>query len=298
MSADLAAEGGHDPVTLGPYRLVYRIGEGGMGVVHLGLDGGGHAVAVKVLRPYAAADPLSRVRLSREVATLRRVRHPQVAEVLDADVDGDPPYLVTRFVPGLPLDGHVGRFGPLSPARVAHLGRVLAGALGAIHAAGVVHRDVKPGNVVLLDGDPVLIDFGIAQLADESRITMVGQVMGTPGYLAPEVVGGRYPTPASDWWSWAATLAFAATGRPPFGTGPVEVVLDRVRRGQPDLHGVPEPLRTGLARALSVDPAPRSDPAALVAGLGAGPAGVTTASVTVPRTRTMTQSASAPGRTA
>jgi len=260
-----------DPSMVGPYRLLQRLGEGGMGVVHLALDPHGQAVALKVLRAHVSMDPQARQRLSREVATLRRIRHPQVAEVLDADVDGDPPYLVTRFVPGLPLDAHVARYGPFTRPQVAQLGRSLAAALGAIHAAGVVHRDVKPANVMLVDGEPMLIDFGIAHLADESRITVPGQVMGTPGYLSPEVVGGAELTPASDWWGWGATLAYAATGRPPFGTGAVEVVLDRVRRGQHDLDGLDRPMRAALAAALCTDPARRPDPAALLAGLDGAP---------------------------
>lgn len=242
-----------------------------MGVVHLALDQHGKAVAIKVLRAHIAADPDARLRLAREVATLRRVRHPRVAAVIDADVDGEIPYLVTTFVPGKPLDAHVRDHGPLPRGHVARVGAVLAEALRAIHEAGVVHRDVKPANVMLLDGDPILIDFGIAHVADESRITHTGLVMGTPGYLSPEIIGGDAVTAATDWWGWGATLAFAATGRPPFGTGPIEVVLDRVRRGQSDIDGVDAGLRATLTAALSVDPVRRPSPARLVAGLAAVP---------------------------
>ena len=258
-----------DPELVGPYRIVQRLGEGGMGIVHLGLDPGGRAVAVKVLRAHVAADPDARRRLAREVATLRRVRHPRVAAVLDADVDGDLPYLVTSFVPGKPIDVYVREHGPLPRGHVARIGSVLADALRTIHAAGVVHRDVKPANVMLLDGEPWLIDFGIAHLADESRITSTGLVMGTPGYLSPEVVAGHPVTAATDWWGWGATLAFAATGRAPFGTGPVEVVLDRVRRGAADLSGMDAGLRQTLSGALSVEPARRPPPSVLVGGLAA-----------------------------
>jgi len=258
-----------DPVTIGPYRLIQRLGEGGMGVVHLGLDGEGRAVAVKVLRAHVASDPDARRRLGREVETLRRVRHPRVAEVIDADVEGAVPYLVTRFVPGKPLDLHVKEHGRLARGHIARVGSVLADALRAIHAAGIVHRDVKPANVMLLDGEPVLIDFGIAHVADETRITHTGLVMGTPGYLSPEVVGGGGVSEATDWWGWGATLAFAATGRPPFGGGPIEVVLDRVRRGACDLDGVEGPLRATLEAALTVDPALRPPPEELLAGLAA-----------------------------
>jgi serine/threonine protein kinase len=266
MSFDSAAR---EPGRVGKYRLLQRLGEGGMGVVHLALDENGKAVAIKVLRAHIAADPDARLRLAREVATLRRVRHPRVAAVIDADVDGEVPYLVTTFVPGKPLDAHVKDHGPLPRGHVARVGAVLAEALRAIHLAGVVHRDVKPANVMLLDGEPVLIDFGIAHVADESRITHTGLVMGTPGYLSPEIIGGEDVTAATDWWGWGATLAFAATGRPPFGTGPIEVVLDRVRRGQSDIEGVDAGLRATLTAALSVDPVRRPSPERLVAGLAA-----------------------------
>ncbi|GLY13377.1 hypothetical protein Kisp01_03930 [Kineosporia sp. NBRC 101677] len=240
-----------------------------MGVVHLGLDPNGKAVAVKVLRPHVAGDPDARRRLAREVATLRRVRHPRVAGVLDADVESDVPYIVTSFVPGKTLEKHVRDHGPLPRGHVARIGKVMADALRTVHSAGVVHRDVKPANVMLLDGEPVLIDFGIAHAADESRITHTGLVMGTPGYLSPEIIGGDPVSSATDWWGWGATLAYAATGRPPFGTGPIEVVLDRVRRGATDLDGVDEGLRSTLTAALSVDPRVRPHPEELIAGLAA-----------------------------
>jgi len=248
---------------LGRYRLAQRIGEGGMGVVHLGVDSDGRAVAVKVLRPHIAGDPEARRRLGREVDSLRRVRHPRIAEVLDADVDGETPYVVTQFVPGMALDEHVRTHGPLDGAALARLGNGLGEALAAIHAAGIVHRDLKPGNVLMLDGDPVVIDFGIAHVADDVRLTSTGLVMGTPGYLSPELVEGDQVTQATDWWGWAATMAFAATGRPPFGRGPMEVVLDRVRRGSADLGGVPAALVPVLSAALAVDPAQRPAPGVL-----------------------------------
>ncbi len=259
-----------DTATVGPYRLVQRLGEGGMGVVHLALDPQGRAVALKVLRAHVAADPDARRRLAREVETLRRVRHPRIAEVLDADVVGQLPYLVTRFVPGRTLEAHVRERGPLPVEQLVRVARSLAEALAAIHAAGVVHRDLKPANVMVVDGEPVIIDFGIAHLADESRITVTGLVMGTPGYLSPEVVEGQPVTPATDWWGWGSTVAFAASGRPPFGTGPIEVILDRVRRGVPDLAGVDPRLQPVLAAALTVDPARRAAPGAILGWLGAG----------------------------
>lgn len=247
-----------------------------MGVVHLATDPAGRAVALKVLRAHVANDQEARRRLGREVATLRRVRHPRVAEVLDADVAGAEPYLVTRFVPGRSLEEEVHSTGPLPAGQVARIGRALAEALSAIHAVGVVHRDLKPANVMLVDGDPVLIDFGIAHIADESRITRTGLVMGTPGYLSPELIYGGAVTSATDWWAWGATLVFAATGRQPFGTGPVEAVLERVRRGQAEVDGVEAGLKELLTATLTVDPARRPTAAQLVTRLDAVIAGVTT----------------------
>jgi serine/threonine protein kinase len=252
---------------LGPYRLVSRLGEGGMGVVHLGLDPHGRAVAIKVLRPHVAYDPEARWRLEREVDTLTRIRSDRVAAVIDSEIAGDRPYLVTRYVAGPSLDDVVTDEGPLSPDQLVLLGRGLAEALEAIHAVGVVHRDLKPGNVLLEDGEPVVIDFGIAHIADDVRLTSSGLVMGTPGYLSPEVIGGSPVTQATDWWGWAATLAFAASGRPPFGRGPMDVVLGRVNRGETDLTGVDGRLSPLLAAALSPDPARRPPTGAVVAAL-------------------------------
>ena len=245
------------PDRLGPYRLLDRIGEGGMGVVYLARDPEQRSVAVKVLRPAVAGDPNARRRLAREVETMRLVRSPFVAEVIDTDVTGDTPYIVTRYVPGRTLDQVVRESGPLGGAALARLAHGLAEALAAIHAAGVVHRDLKPGNVMLVNGHPVVIDFGIAQVLDSTRLTMTGMFMGTPGYLSPEVIEGQPSTASSDVHAWAATVAFAATGRPPFGTGSYETIFYRIVNGKPDLAGVPGPVTDLLAAALHRDPARR-----------------------------------------
>jgi len=245
------------PGRLGPYRLLQRLGEGGMGVVYLAADPGQRRVAVKALRPAIAADPNARRRLAREVETMRRVRSPFVAEVIDADVTSDPPYIVTRYVEGRTLEEVVGQGGPLTGAQLARLASGLALALSAVHAAGVVHRDLKPGNVMIAGGEPVVIDFGIAQIPDSTRLTQTGMFMGTPGYLAPEVIEGKPSGPASDVHSWGATVAFAATGRPPFGTGAFETIFYRIINGQPDLAGFPAPLLSLVSQALSRDPAQR-----------------------------------------
>ncbi|HYN29009.1 MAG TPA: protein kinase [Dermatophilaceae bacterium] len=252
---------------LGSYRLVQRLGEGGMGVVHLALDRQGRAVALKVLRPHIAHDPAARARLAREVDTLSRIRSPRVAPVIDADIDGERPFIVTRYVPGPALDDVVGRNGPMDAGRLHRLGAGLAEAIDVIHAADIVHRDLKPGNVLLVDDDPVLIDFGIAHVTDDIRLTLTGLVMGTPGYLAPEVVEGAPVSRATDWWGWAATLAYAASGHPPFGRGPMDAVLGRVARGEPDLSGVDPRIAPLLYAALSPRPGERPHEREVVAAL-------------------------------
>jgi serine/threonine protein kinase len=227
---------------LGPYRLRERLGEGGMGVVYFALDPDDSPVAVKVLRQGVPAEATARHRLAREVETMRLIHSPFVAEVVDADVEGSPPYIVTRYVAGRTLEDVVATDGPLTGAALARLACGLAAGLDAVHAAGVVHRDLKPGNVMLVDGEPVVIDFGIAQALDSTRLTMTGMFMGTPGYLAPEVIEGKLNGPASDVHSWAATMAYAATGRPPFGTGQFEAIFYRIVHGQPDLDCMPAPM--------------------------------------------------------
>ena len=230
-----------------------------MGVVHLAQDPQGGLVAVKVLQPAATESANARLRLAREVETMRRVRSAFVAEVLDADVTGEFPYIVTRYVPGPTLEAMVRSRGPLSGPGLRRLAYGTAEALTAIHAAGVVHRDLKPGNVMLTDDRPVVIDFGIAQSPDATRLTQTGLVMGTPGYLAPEVIEGQPSSPASDVHSWGATMAYAATGRAPYGGGgdSYQTIFYRIVSGRADLSGVPAPLVPLVSAALARDPAHR-----------------------------------------
>jgi predicted Ser/Thr protein kinase len=248
---------------LGPYCLREQLGEGGMGVVYLASDAAERPVAIKVLRHGVATDQTARRRLAHEVETMRRVSSPHVAEVVDADLTGSPPYIVTRYVPGKTLEDIVAAEGPLTGPALARLAAGLTSALSAVHAAGVVHRDLKPGNVLLVNGQPVVIDFGIAQAADSTRLTMTGMFMGTPGYLAPEVIEGRPSGPAADIHSWGATMAYAATGRPPFGSGTFEAIFYRIVHGQPDLTGMPAPLVPLVLTALARDPARRPSAAEL-----------------------------------
>ncbi|MQA97296.1 MAG: protein kinase [Streptosporangiales bacterium] len=249
--------------TIGPYALREQIGRGGMGTVHRATAEDGTEVAVKVMHGDAAdlADP---ERLAREVATMRRVRSPYVAEVIGADTAGDPPYVVTRFVPGPTLAARVAAAGPLTGEPLLSLARGLAAALEAMHDADVVHRDLKPGNVILgEDGDPVVIDFGIARAMDATRLTRTGVLLGTPGYLAPECVRGQEAGPAADVFGYGATLAFAATGRPPFGDGALEAVIYAVMEGRADLNGLPAGLTETVRRCLHGDPAARPSAAGL-----------------------------------
>jgi serine/threonine protein kinase len=256
------------PRKIGPYRVIRKIGEGGMGVVYLGADPGKREVAVKVLGPAVANDPSARQRLAREVETMRRVRNRYVAEIVDANVDGPSPYIVTRYVSGQTLEDTVRQRGPLHGMALDSLAEGLAEGLTAIHAAGVVHRDLKPGNVMLDNGQPVIIDFGIAHVSDGARLTKTGLVMGTPGYLAPEVIEGSASSGASDVHSWGATVAYAATGREPFGTGNFQTIFFRVIEGKPELDGVPPRLLPFVSAALSTDPQSRPSARWLAGHLG------------------------------
>jgi hypothetical protein len=242
---------------VGDYTLLSRIGEGGMGVVHLARRPGGPRVALKVLRPHIVGDDEARARLAREVGALSRVRSRWVAEVVDADPWADVPYVATRYVPGLSLHDHVVEEGPITGADLTWFAGCLAEGIASVHDVGVLHRDVKPSNVLMEGRTPILIDFGLARVADDPKLTHTGWLLGTPGYLAPEILYGDDATPAADVHSWAATVAYAATGRAPFGRGPSMAIMDRVRRGEHDLDGVPDDLRGMLDAALDPDPARR-----------------------------------------
>lgn len=245
---------------VGGYTILAPLGSGGMGTVYRAADGGGTPVALKLLHPHVGADPEARQRLRREVVALQRLHHPGVAAVLDAEADSSEAFLVTELVGGRDLAEHVRTRGPLSAAELFRTADALADALHAVHQAGVVHRDLKPSNVVMGPDGPVLIDFGIAQPVDETRLTSTGLVVGSPGYLAPELIDGAEPTPGTDWWGWAAVLAYTATGRAPFGVRPLASVLERTRAGRADLSGLGPVTAEALAAALSTDPAGRPSP--------------------------------------
>jgi hypothetical protein len=245
--------------TVGGYTLLARLGEGGMGVVHLARRGpAGQRVALKVLRPHIVGDQEARRRLEREVGSLRRIRSQWVAEIVDADPWAEIPYVATRYVPGLSLHDLVIEEGAVEGDDLYWLAGCLAEGVASVHAVGVLHRDVKPSNVLMEGRTPILIDFGLARVADDPKLTHTGWLLGTPGYLAPEILYGEDATAASDVHSWAATVAYAGTGHPPFGRGPAMAIMDRVRRGQFDLDGLPGDLRQVVAAAL--DPEPRNRP--------------------------------------
>ena len=276
---------------VGAYKLQRVLGEGGMGVVYLAKHRDtGERVALKVLRPQVVGDREGRERLHREVTSLERVESRWIAEVVDADPWGSVPFVATRYVPGPSLHDLIADRGPLRGAELMRFADGLAEGIAACHEVGVLHRDVKPSNVLMeASRTPILIDFGLARVADDTKITQTGYLLGTPGYLPPEILQGDDASPASDVHSWAATVAFAATGRAPFGRGPSAAVMDRARRGDFDLAGVPEPLRGVLAAALSVSPKERPTLRALLGWLrdpASEPPGVGADAPTVPLTLT------------
>lgn len=244
-------------MSVGDYTLLAKIGEGGMGVVHLARKPGGDRVALKVLRPHIVGDDEARARLAREVSSLSRIRSRWVAEIVDADPWAPVPYVATRYVPGLSLHDHVVEEGAIEGRDLLWFAGCLAEGVQSVHEAGVLHRDVKPSNVLMEGRTPILIDFGLARVADDPKLTHTGWLLGTPGYLAPEILYGEDASAASDIHSWAATVAYAGTGRAPFGRGPSMAIMDRVRRGEHDLTGLPADLRAVVEAALDPDPARR-----------------------------------------
>jgi len=253
-----------DPAAIGPYRLLGRLGAGGMGEVFLGRDRGGRLAAVKVVHPGLAGDPQFRVRFAREVATARAIRAPWAVEVIDADPNAPTPWLATEYIAGPSL----AQTGPLPEDAVAGLAARLAAALAELHVLGVVHRDLKPSNVLLAADTPRLIDFGIARAVDATMITQTGLVLGTPSYMSPEQALGEPTGPESDVFSLASVLVHAATGASPFGatTTPV-AMLRRIADVDPDLRGVPDALRAVLLPCLAKDPAQRPTAARLARDL-------------------------------
>ncbi|MBL3664750.1 serine/threonine protein kinase [Streptomyces sp. M2CJ-2] len=255
-----------DPSRIGHYRIVGRLGAGGMGTVHAGVAPDGTRVAVKVIHPEQAQDPEFRARFKREVELSSRVTGPYLVPLLTADTNADTPWLATAYVPGPTLHQHLLAHGPLSGGSLYALAAATAQALEAVHAAGVVHRDVKPQNVILTPGGPRVLDFGIAHAADGTSVTRTGVMTGTPGWISPEHYRTGTTGPESDVFAWGALLAYASTGRLPFGAGAPDVVAFRVMSGEPDLDGVPAPLRQVVEKALSKEPGDRPSAAEAARG--------------------------------
>ncbi|GAA2158370.1 ABC transporter substrate-binding protein [Actinomadura napierensis] len=245
-----------DPERLGGYRLTGLLGEGGQGAVYLAEDEPGHRVAVKLLHARFSADPKARSRFAAEVAVAQRVSAFCTARILDSDVEGDRPYIVSEYIDGPSLSAALAGGGPRRGADLDRLAIGTMTALAAIHQAGIVHRDFKPANVLLAEDGPRVIDFGIARALDATG-TLSSTAVGTPAYMAPEQISGAPVGPAADVFAWGATMAFAATGRPAFGQDSIPAVMHRILNLAPDLGMMPEPLRGVVAGCLSKDPALR-----------------------------------------
>ncbi|MFD4261342.1 LamG-like jellyroll fold domain-containing protein [Streptomyces sp. NPDC058534] len=258
-----------DPRSVGDYRLLSRLGVGGMGRVFLGRSPGGRLVAVKVVHAELLRRPEFRDRFRREVQAARMVSGAFTAPVVDADPDAPLPWLVTSYIAGPSLERAVAEQGPFDPRAVLALAAGLAEALVSIHAAHLVHRDLKPSNVLLAEDGPRVIDFGIVRSVDADSTTGTGHMAGSPGFMSPEQVNGDEVTWASDVFCLGAVLAFAATGANPFGGGPTPALLYRVVHNAPDVDAVTDPaLRALIADCLAKDPARRPTPREILARIG------------------------------
>jgi Flp pilus assembly protein TadD/predicted Ser/Thr protein kinase len=254
-----------DPGQVGVFRLLGRLGEGGMGRVFLGESRGGRKVAIKVVHPHYANDPEFRRRFAREVAAARQVGGFHTAAVVGADPEADPPWMATAYIPGPSLTDAVAQRGPLDTAGVGRLGAALAEGLAAIHECGLIHRDLKPGNVILAEDGPRIIDFGIAKGADATALTGSSAVIGTLRYMSPEQLNGQELTPQSDVFALGTVLAYAATGHDPFQAPTIPGVINRILSGPPDLDPLSGELRGIIADCLAKDPSSRPSPGDLLA---------------------------------
>ncbi|MFI6359299.1 serine/threonine protein kinase [Streptomyces sp. NPDC050743] len=247
-----------DPKQVGPFCIESRLGSGGMGRVYLGsADKGESKAAIKIIKPEQVDDPEFRRRFAREVAAAVRIRHPRTVRVLDFDVTAAEPWLATEYVQGPSLHQRISEHGPLSVEEAVAFGSGIAQGLSAIHAAGLVHRDLKPCNVMLAGDGPKIIDFGLAYTPYASALTGTGTPLGTPGYFSPEQAQGLRVSPAADVFSFGALLAFAVSGRAPFGTGDYPALLWRIVNEEPDVSSVPDALRGIICACLAKHPKDR-----------------------------------------
>ncbi|WP_159449668.1 serine/threonine-protein kinase [Demequina sp. NBRC 110057] len=246
---------------IGGYRIVDQLGRGGSGAVYKVVDGGGAEAALKLVD--ARADEVAALRLEREVHALQSLKHPALPSILDAELDGDETFVVFEYIPGKSLWDHVQDEGPMRGDALADVADRTASALEAVHASGVIHRDVTPSNIMMGPDGPVLIDFGLSHRATDDRLTRDGLVSGTAGYVAPEVIDGEEPGAVADQWSWAATIAYAALGRAPFGSG--TGAISKTLEAKVELPAFPgsEALTAALGRDIGARPGPRDVVAAL-----------------------------------
>ncbi|KND27842.1 serine/threonine protein kinase [Streptomyces europaeiscabiei] len=257
------ADGGRLPERIGGYAVERELGAGGMGTVYLARSRGGRAVAVKVARPELAGDPHFRERFRAEVAAARSVGGFHTAPVVDADPAAAAPWLATAYIPGPTLSALLEAEGPMDEDRLRRLGAALAEALAAIHGCGLVHRDLKPGNIIMAPDGPRVLDFGIARALESTRLTATGTAFGTPGFLAPEQAQGQEVDGAADVFALGAVLV-AAAGGSAFGAGTPMGMMYRSVHEAPDLAAVPEGLRPVLAACLAKNPAERPTPTGLL----------------------------------
>ncbi|TCD54275.1 serine/threonine protein kinase [Alloscardovia theropitheci] len=250
---------------VGGYTLLNRLDQGGMGTIWRVRDDGGTIYAMKILLDSLSDDDTSnstgdseeqltaRERFRREALALRKIDHPGVNRIVDMELDDALAFIVTELIEGKNLRDDVYENGRYTAEDLENLSRMLIDAVDAVHAAGIIHRDIKPTNVMISQSGPILVDFGIAMGENESHVTRTGLVMGTPGFIAPEIIDGAESDEATDWWSVASVIGFAATGKPIFGSKPLMTVLEREASGNADLSGLPPVTLQAMRAALNPD---------------------------------------------